>query len=426
MTERKARPRIYYGWHVLSVLTAASFVGAGSSQVFFGAMLLPITDDLGWSRSAIAGAVTAGTFVGGLSQPVTGALADRYGTRVMTSFALVVLALAFFGMASMNQVWHLFLTYIVGRGITMAAISGVVPRTAAVNWFRRMRGRAMGFVNTAPALGSAVLALTGRGFVGAGTDWRTVFVVFGIAALAMVPLAAVVLRRRPEDMDLLPDGDTPADDEPGSAQCSAAAPEASWSLAEARRTPALWFITFGLFTGAASTGAVGFHMVAYFTDRGITDSISVVALSAFAFSGAISSVAWGFLTERFSERLLAVGAVAMGALVTLAFTGVTTGAAAIAVAMLYGFALRGEGSLLNIILAQYYGRESFGTIAGFVSPIQMVGLSIGPAAAALAFEATGSYNIVFVSSSALLASAALGLWLARRPALSAIEQAATV
>jgi len=253
-----------------------------------------------------------------------------------------------------------------------------------------------------------------------------VFVVFGIAALAMVPLAAVVLRRRPEDMDLLSDGDTPADDEPGSAQCSAAAPEASWSLAEARRTPALWFITFGLFTGAASTGAVGFHMVAYFTDRGITDSISVVALSAFAFSGAISSVAWGFLTERFSERLLAVGAVAMGALVTLAFTGVTTGAAAIAVAMLYGFALRGEGSLLNIILAQYYGRESFGTIAGFVSPIQMVGLSIGPAAAALAFEATGSYNIVFVSSSALLASAALGLWLAPRPALSAIEQAATV
>ena len=99
---------------------------------------------------------------------------------------------------------------------------------------------------------------------------------------------------------------------------------------------------------------------------------------------------------------------AMGALVTLAFTGVTAGAAAIAVAILYGFALRGEGSLLNIILAQYYARESFGTIAGFVSPIQMIGLSIGHAAAALAFEATGSYNIVFVNSAALLASAALG------------------
>ena len=153
------KPRIFHGWYILFVLVLTSLIGAGNSQVFFGAMLLPITDDLNWSRSAVAGAVSLGTFVGGIAQPISGALADRYGTRVITSLGILLLGLAFFALASISEVWHLFVSYTIARAITMATISGVTPRTAAVNWFRRKRGRALGIVSTAPALGSAITAI---------------------------------------------------------------------------------------------------------------------------------------------------------------------------------------------------------------------------------------------------------------------------
>ena len=254
----------------------------------------------------------------------------------------------------------------------------------------------------------------------AGVSWRTVFVIFGIAVSGLFLPALLVLRRRPEDMGLLPDGDEPADAErvqPTDARSRSAPTEHSWTLSEARRTPAMWLIIFSMTVAALSTGGLSFNMVVYFTDKGVSDGAAGIALSSFALSGAVAATVWGFLTERFSERWLAIGALAIAGCVSLAFIGVSVAAAAVAIAALYGFAARGEGALINMIIAAYYGRDSYGRISGFVTPFQFTGLALGPAVAAFVVAATGSFTPYFVMTSALLFAASAGLFLARRPAL---------
>ena len=414
------RPRIFYGWYVMAIVVAAGFMGSGTSQVFFGLMLKPITEDLDFSRTTVATAVTIGSLVGAFAQPLSGILADRYGPRVITTLGLVALAVAYFVLSGIDSVWHVFGGYVLGRGITQASLTGVVARTAAVNWFRRMRGRALGFTSTAPALGSSLLVLFASGLMAAGVSWRTVFVIFGIAVGGLFLPALLVLRRRPEDLGLLPDGDEPSDAErvqSADARSRAAPTEHSWTLSEARRTPAMWLIIFSMTVAALSTGGLSFNMVVYFTDKGVSDGAAGIALSAFALCGAVAATVWGFLTERFSERWLAIGALAIAGCVSLAFIGVSVAAAAVAIAALYGFAARGEGALINMIIAAYYGRDSYGRISGFVTPFQFTGLALGPAVAAFVVAATGSFTPYFVMTSALLFAGSVGLFLARRPAL---------
>ena len=408
------KPRVFHGWYILSVLVVTSLIGAGNSQVFFGAMLLPITEDLGWSRSSVAGAVSLGTFVGGVMQPISGALADRYGTRAITSLGMLFLGIAFFALAGITEIWHLFISYTLARSITMAAITGVTPRTAAVNWFRQKRGRALGIVSTAPALGSALTAIFARGLTGSGVDWRSVFLIFGIASLAMLPFTVGILRRKPEDLGLLPDGEQIHKNR-SSKNSTIEVIEPSFSLNQARKTIAFWLITFGMSASAFSTGLVSFHMVAFFVDSGISETIGVISLSTFAFAGAVSAILWGFLSEKFSERALAVIATGCGTVITLLFIGSSGTLLAITLSGLFGFALRGEGALLNIIIAQYFGRNSFGSISGFTAPFQMLALSLGPITGSWLYELNGSWAPVFLLGSFVLATATFGLIIMRRP-----------
>lgn len=413
-TTVRSKPRIFYGWYVLAMIMVSGFVGAGTGQVFFGLMMKPITEDLGWSRSAVAASVTVGALVGAFAQPIAGYLADRHGPRVIVSLGLVVLAVAYVLLSSMAEVWHIFMGYALARGVSQGALTGVVARTAAVNWFRRMRGRALGFTSMAPALGSGLVVLAGQGLLSAGVGWRMVFVILAVVSLSLFVPAALVLRRRPEDMGLLPDGDdAPASADAG--QRSGGAVERSWTLGEARRTRTLWLITYAMAAGAMSNGAVTFQMVVYYSEQGLSDGVAGIALSAYSFSGAAAAVTWGFLTERFSERKLAFAAFAAGGIVTLGFAWVTAAAVGIVLAALFGLTVRGEGSLLNLMLASYFGRGSFGTISGFVSPFQFAGLGLGPLLGALLIQATGSFDALFIVACGLFFSAALAILIAKRP-----------
>jgi len=167
--------------------------------------------------------------------------------------------------------------------------------------------------------------------------------------------------------------------------------------------------------GSMSNGAVTFQIVVYYSEQGISDGVAGIALSAYSFAGAAAAVTWGFLTERFSERRLAFAAFAAGGLVALGFAWVTAAASGIVLAALFGLTVRGEGSLLNLMLASYFGRGSFGTISGFVSPFQFAGLGLGPTLGALLIEMTGSFDALFIVACGLFFSAALAILLARRP-----------
>ncbi|HLH21859.1 MAG TPA: MFS transporter [Chloroflexota bacterium] len=414
-TEQARRPRVFYGWYILGVAMLAAFLAAGSSQLFMSIMLKPMTDDFGWSRTATTGAITLGTILAGLVAPVFGRLADRHGPRLLMTLGALLLAGSYFALAQLGELWQFYAVYVTARGLTTPMLTGVVPMTAATNWFRRMRGRALGFIAMCTPLGGAVLAFSGELII-ESASWQTVFIVFAMLTLTLLVVpAAMLLRRTPEEMGLLPDGAPSLPPATAAPTPPTRGHELSWTLSEALRTPTLWLITAAGVVAAMANTAVGFHLVAYYTDVGLPATEAVTALSVYAFSGAIASGLWGWFTERLSERMMAVvvSLLSAGAIMYLLWVRDLLGA--IAFAVLFGLTSRGGSTLTNIILAQYFGRRAYGTISGFVNPFTMVGLGLGPTIGALCFDLTGSYHVEFTFFAVASVVTAGLIWLARHP-----------
>ena len=413
--------KIFYGWWVIWVIVIGAFFSAALSQVFTGAMLPAIASDTGWSRASITYAVSLGSIMAGLVAPFFGRLADIHGSRMLSVVGLLVAAAAMVAVAysAAFGIVVFYGAYIIGRAISQNCLSGVVPRTAVVNWFRRMRGRAMGFTQMALPLGSAIMFPIFQVAMGRGLTWKSVFLILSLCMLAIVPLAVLVLRRRPEDMGLLPDGD----DALAGAQPSAKPAkqhrqgdvEHNYTLKQAARTRSFWMLNAALSLGVCANGALSFHQVAYFMDKGLAAAMAATALSVYALSGALANGIWGFLVERMSERVIAAFTVLCAGLITFFLLMVDTPAEAILFAALFGLAARGESSLILMMQAEYYGRNSFGAISGFSTPFQQIALGLGPTVAVIPYQLTGSYTVPFVAFGFMYVVAATLIWFAKKP-----------
>jgi len=425
MKHTEKQPRIFYGWYILAIGMIGAFLSAGTSQLFMSIMLKPLTAEFGWSRTAATGAITTGTIMAGLLAFPFGALADRYGPRLLTSLGALVTVATYFLITKSAELWQFYVVFVIGRVVSTNTISTIAPTNAAVNWFRRFRGRALGLLNLATPLGSSILAIVAQ-LIMERHGWRTVFMMFALAMLLLQVLpAALFLRRRPEDCGLLPDGGPAVEKTSASPLRKPLEKEFNWTLREAVRTPTMWFLLSATIVALTVNAGVGFHLVAYYTDVGIAASTAVAALSAYAFTGAMANVIWGFLSEKISERMLAALVMVLTAFTILYLESVRTAPGAFIFAVLFGLTSRGEGTLVNIILAQYYGRGSFGAISGFVLPFNMLGLGFGPLIASVSFDRTGSYDAVFTVFIGVALIAAILLWLAKKPARPVRSSACT-
>jgi MFS family permease len=249
--------------------------------------------------------------------------------------------------------------------------------------------------------------------------WRSTYIVLAALLLALVVLpTAVLLRRQPEDFGLLPDGaaiptTSGADGRPRTSEDSTG--EDSWSLQEALRTPSLWLISFCLGLGTLASGGIAFNMAAYFQDAHFDPTVAAGTLSVFALAGGVGSGIWGFLAERFSIRAISVGTFALSAVSLALLLIATNPVTAYVFAALFGLTARGEAAMGPILVAHYFGRRSFGSISGVITPINMLGLGLGPVAAAAAYDTTGSYEGIILIFIAAFVVASLVMVLARKP-----------
>ena len=139
ITDWRPHPPFYYGWLVLGTAALGTFAATGVAQIVLGGIQNLIFEDMGWDRGTIAYAVTIGTLASGFLSPFVGRLADRYGPRGLMPLGVVILGICLFGIAGIGAVWHFYVAFIIGRAIANPILTGVVPRTAAVNFFRRKR-----------------------------------------------------------------------------------------------------------------------------------------------------------------------------------------------------------------------------------------------------------------------------------------------
>ncbi|MBI4494975.1 MAG: MFS transporter [Chloroflexi bacterium] len=408
----------FYGWLIVGIAMLAAGLGAGVNNVSMGVVLKPLSDELGWSRSLTTGAISAGTIVGGILAPLFGRLADRIGPRLLLPAGAAIVGTLALVLSRVVEPWQFYATYVPARALGQTLLFGVVSMTAATNWFHRMRPRAMGLVAMSIPLGSSALVL-GYQVLIADFGWRAAFVALAALLWALVIPAALVLRRRPEDLGLAPDGGpAPAAAGPRAARRQrqhATEGEASWRLGEAVRTRTLWLAITATTLSVVCTGSIAFHLAAYYTDVGMDPLVAASALSVFAFSGAAAMGVWGFLAERVPPRGLYVTTMLLSAAMATLLLQVRTPLLGYVVAGLFGLTARGQDVLVQILLAHYFGRRSFGAISGFGEPFWRAGQGVGPLIAAASFDLTGSYQTVFQFFVAVYLVSVCLLLLLRRP-----------
>lgn len=390
----------FYGWIIVGIAMLAGFLGSGVSNVTMSVVLKPITEDLGWSRTLTSSAITIGSVTGGLLAPLVGPLADRLGPRILLPFGAALVGTFVMCLSLTYEPWQFYATFVPARALAETLLTGVVPMTAVTNWFYLKRPRAIGLVALSVPLGSFVLSLVYQ-FMIEAYGWRSAFFMLGIALWLLVVVPGLFfLRRQPEDLGILPDGGLAGaqkakQTDPGSERVAAAA-EHSWSFKDAVRTRTLWLLVAASTFSSISTGGIAFHMVAYFTDVTIQPAVAVAALSVMALTGAFGSGLWGTLAERFHPRTLCVTTMLVSAAAVVLLTQARVAPAAFVFSILFGLTARGGFVLMHILLAHYFGRRSFGAITSTLEPFHKGGLGVGALFAGMAFDLSGSYQIVFL------------------------------
>lgn len=397
----------------------AGFLAAGVSNITMAVVLKPISEDLGWSRTLTAAAITLGACLGGLLSPLFGPIADRLGPRLLLPAGAALVGLLAFGVSLSTEPWQFYVTFVPARALTEFLLCGMIAFTTAANWFYLKRPRVMGLVALSTPLGSAVLSLVYQFFV-LRYGWRSAFLALGVALWVFVVTPGLIfLRRRPEDLGLHPDGlATPPRRQTESMDiysAGSATAERSWSRAEAVRSSTLWLLVSSAFLAAIGTGGVAFHTAAYFTDVRIAPTIAAGAVSVMALSGAFGNGLWGALAERLHPRRLSVATMIVSAASVGLLMQVSTAGAAYLFALLFGLNARGAGVLMQILIARYFGRGSFGAISSVLDPFHKGGLGLGALLAGIVFDYAGSYRPVFMIFLLSYLLSALLIFLARRP-----------
>jgi sugar phosphate permease len=400
----------FYGWIIVAV---AFLIGMTESSVFQAVLAIfmkPMVSEFGWSRAAITGSIAVGSLCAGIFSPFVGPVLDRHGPRMVAFCGILVLSLGLIGMTFINRIWQLYLFFGTGRMIAMGVLMLVISVSIS-NWFVRKRGRAMGIAWLGSRFGSALLPVLLQYFILA-LGWRLAWSTMGVTVFLLSGIPALIfLRRRPEDMGLLPDG---AMEYPQGAQRVESSRESGPTVAgygseialtrpQAIRTPSFWLLVSVHSLILFVQSGINFHLYPFLTDQGVHPMTAVLALTVINVSGAVGSVGWGIFSEKIRiQTLLAINVIVNGLTFLVIYRFVLLSAAGpweigilYSLVALHGVTLGGRMPLLNVIWGDFFGRRSIGSIMSFSGPFSLAANALGPVFAASLFDIHGNYTFPF-------------------------------
>ena len=409
----------YYGWVILGLSGITSYSSRPLMSVaVLTVFVVPMSEQFGWTRAQVAGAVSLGGALAVVAAPLVGPVLDRYGAGMVVGISSGIAGLCAVALGAVNQIWLFYLVYVPGRA-TFASPLELGTSVAVSNWFIRRRPFALALNHVSQGSGLAVMPLVAQAIIGAWS-WETAWYALGIwtVAVGVVP-AMLLMARRPEDLGLEPDGGTR---DVASGQSAAAgrrpqnaADEINFTPRQAMQTRAFWLMILFAFSGFIVQAGVSLHQVPHFVDQGVPPSVAVWTASTFAISQAPASIFWSALSQRFAARLVMPASglvVAGGAIVTAFASGIAVGVLG---AFILGFGVGGLHIIARLIWADYFGRLHMGAIRSWGLAAQVGGQALGPTVAGVAVDRFDTYEGAFLIFGINLAAVSLLMVTATRP-----------
>lgn len=385
---------VYYGWRMVGLVSVIRIVGGGLHQFGFTVFFLPISQDLGISRAATSLAFSLSRAQGAIEAPLVGYLIDRYGPRPIMVTAVFLAGLGYILLSWADSYASFMIVYL--GVISLAFVAGFVhsPMVVANSWFIRQRARAMTVVSAAVPIGGALISpLLAIGVSSIGWRWAA-FLSGCVFLLVCLPLT-FHLKRSPESMGLLPDGEATALNEDADSSIRSADRNAKgdFTSRQAMKTWMFWVLVTAMTARVTCYSAATVHFIPLMVWKGMSESAAASLLGIFALVNLVAHFVLGWIADRVNKPKLLAACHLLPAVsvVPLLFDSAHYQLWLFAI----GFTLLDASfPIVWATVGDFFGRRHFATIRGMMSFFYMWGSFAGPVLAGVIYDKTQTYWIV--------------------------------
>jgi sugar phosphate permease len=404
---------LYYGWRMVAVGSVLRILGGGLYFYGFSVFFLPLSQDLNLSRASTSLVFSLARAQGAFEGPIAGYFMDRYGPRPLMIMALVMTGVGHMLLSNIHSYLALVVVYMGVVSLSFHAGFMDAPMLIANTWFIRKRTMAMALISGSIGIGGFIFTPLLSNAVHT-FGWRQAAFGCGVTFILIGMPLALLVRRSPESMGLEPDGDpTPPRDE-NSVSRQENQNTADFTVAQAVRTQAFWFITGATAIRVIVLSAVNVHYIALMVWKGMTPQRAAFFLAAQAFMALPSHLIFGWLGDRMSKPHLMSSCMLLASASMVVLANVhSEWAVLIFIAM---FSVVESTFPVNwSTVGEYFGRRNFAKIRGSMSFVSTWGSVIGPVIAGAIYDRTENYTIMIWSSAALLLIASALYAMVRKP-----------
>ncbi len=417
---------MFYGWVIVWVSWLANMVTSTMNPVIFSIFIDPMRQDLHVSLSTLAWIITVRQVSGGIAALFVGRLVDAVGARWVGAFGGALAGAALVSLYFVDNIWVIYVLYgISGLGGFGTFGGNVLTTVPAANWFITKRGRATSIASTGIGVGTALGVPIAQLLVHT-VGWRWAWVFFGVAIwIVIIPTYAFLMRRRPEDLGLSPDGVSRVSgsiaigSDAGSIGKTTVPTEVNWTLGQALRTPVFWFILLALTIYMFSSSSVLFLRVPFWNESGASPQAIAFGMAADPFTVIFAMLLFGFLAERFAVRYMAVAGGIWRAISMLPL--IAGGSNALYVfshSITWGIGSGGNAAAQNLVIPSYFGRLAQGAIQGVSAPVVIAGGALGAPVASYLLDAGASISFIWQLSLFMMLLSGLAFLFLKPPRLT--------
>ena len=380
-----------YAWVVVAVVAITLTIASGA-RFLFGVVLKPVSEEFGWNRAQLTGAVMLAMIVLSICQPLVGILVDRVGPKKILVAGIALLGVSLVPLSFATSLWQIYILYGLLTSFGLAAASPVLVTSIVGRWFTQRRGLAMSVATSGSAFGQLLIVPIAT-WIMLATSWQTTYRVLAVALLVVaLPLSAIFLRDAPRAS--VATGETPI-------------PEDGLTLRDAAARPAFWILAFGFVVCGWTMAFPNTHFLAYADDMGMSVLHAANTISATAIFSILGSVLLGLAADRYQRSAVLALTYGLRGAAFLLLLLLPSGNLLYVYAIVLGISWTATTPLTAAIAADRYGPKHLGLIFGSLFTFMNLGFGFGSLLGGVIFEATGGYDAALIVNVALGVAAAI-------------------
>jgi len=370
-----------HGWWAVAVCFGISTALVGFSTYTFALFGDEMAKEFGWSRTHINASLSF-LAIGQILGPFVGRVIDRKGPRMVVAFCVLLTAVSYLLRPMMSELWHWyalsFLQY-AGFSSTMTPVGRIVGL-----WFPNARGRVMGIAMMGNNFGGVVMP----GIIGtviAIGGWQSGYYLQGLLTL-LIAITVLIALREPRSVNsatLQTEPSVKNTELPG------------MSMREAIRSKNLYLLLYIFLVGATPFASLLPQLISHYVNEGVNPGTAATAMSILAIGGMSGKIVFGVLGERITARYaMMVSFFGLSVALILSINPTMPGIIWIC-SPLWGLCMGAFGTLINMIIQDYFGLKSFGSIMGVAGYGTAISFAVGPILAGLSYDNLGGYQPMF-------------------------------